>query len=143
MSKEELRLKFLEEIDFFNNIRIIQENEYIDWLENFIINSLPNGEASSENEQREKFCTCGNPSKQGEIYFEGDEKLIYICVDCRKQVKNNAVLTHVSKRYEYKFKAMPPQGGYATDIVEANSREEAKEILSKKYNEICWISNRL
>lgn len=61
----------------------------------------------------------------------------------RLQVNNNAVLPHVSKRYEYKFKAMPPQGGYVIDIVEADSREEAKEILSKKYNEICWISSRL
>ena len=55
----------------------------------------------------------------------------------------NGILPLVSKRYEYKFKAMPPQGGYITDIVEANSRDEAKEILSKKYNEICWISGRL
>jgi hypothetical protein len=36
-----------------------------------------------------KVCTCGNPSEEGSCYFEGDEKLIYICADCGKQVVNH------------------------------------------------------
>lgn len=44
--------------------------------------------------------------------------------------------------YEYRFKAKPPNGGYVTDIIEAVSRDEAKKIILKKYNEIIWI-NRL
>lgn len=35
----------------------------------------------------EQYCTCGNPSKQGNIRFEGDEKLVYECIDCGKTVK--------------------------------------------------------
>lgn len=29
-----------------------------------------------------KYCTCGNPSAMGDVHFEGDEKLVYTCVDC-------------------------------------------------------------
>jgi len=29
-------------------------------------------------------CSCGNPSKEGLCHFEGDEKLVYVCVDCKK-----------------------------------------------------------
>ena len=35
----------------------------------------------------DKYCTCGNPSKQGNVHFEGDEELIYICDDCGKRAK--------------------------------------------------------
>jgi hypothetical protein len=35
------------------------------------------------------YCTCGNPSKEGSCYFEGDENLIYQCGDCGKVVKDN------------------------------------------------------
>jgi len=37
----------------------------------------------------ESYCTCGNPSKEGNCHFEGDENLIYCCADCGKQVKDN------------------------------------------------------
>ncbi len=33
------------------------------------------------------FCTCGNPSGEGNIDFVGDEELIYKCCDCNKIVK--------------------------------------------------------
>lgn len=36
----------------------------------------------------EDYCICGNPSKKGNIHFEGDEKLIYECVDCGKRMKD-------------------------------------------------------
>ena len=34
------------------------------------------------------FCNCGNPSHEGNCYFEEDESLIYICADCKKQIKD-------------------------------------------------------
>lgn len=61
----------------------------------------------------------------------------------QEKLNNNIALGDVSKLYEYKFKAMPSCGGYVTDIIEADSREEAKKILNKQYNEICWISKRI
>src|SRR5690606_23363865 len=30
----------------------------------------------------EQKCRCGNPSGMGNVYFEGDEELIYMCADC-------------------------------------------------------------
>lgn len=35
----------------------------------------------------EDYCNCGNPSKEGYCEFENEEKMIYICSDCRKRVK--------------------------------------------------------
>ena len=37
-------------------------------------------------DEMDSFCTCGNPSGEGDCHFEGDEKLIYLCADCGKQV---------------------------------------------------------
>ena len=34
--------------------------------------------------EKEEYCTCGNPSKEGNCYFEGDEDLVYQCADCGK-----------------------------------------------------------
>ena len=33
-----------------------------------------------------EYCTCGNPSGEGSVKFEDEEKLIYYCADCGKQV---------------------------------------------------------
>ena len=38
--------------------------------------------------KEEGFCACGNPSKTGNVHFEGDEKLIYKCDDCEKEYKS-------------------------------------------------------
>src|SRR5690606_34761709 len=35
-------------------------------------------------EEKAKKCRCGNPSGMGNVYFEGDEDLIYMCADCGK-----------------------------------------------------------
>ena len=35
------------------------------------------------------YCICGNPSGKGECYFEDEEKLVYLCADCGKRVKNS------------------------------------------------------
>jgi hypothetical protein len=34
-----------------------------------------------------KYCSCGNPSGEGYIHFEGDENLIYTCCDCDKPMQ--------------------------------------------------------
>lgn len=33
-------------------------------------------------------CACGNPSGEGYVHFRGDEELVYICVDCEKELSN-------------------------------------------------------
>lgn len=35
-----------------------------------------------------EFCTCGNPSGEGNIQMVNDEELLYFCCDCNKQVQN-------------------------------------------------------
>lgn len=35
------------------------------------------------------FCTCGNPSGEGNIQMVNDEDLLYFCCDCEKQVQND------------------------------------------------------
>ena len=35
-----------------------------------------------------KFCTCGNQSGEGNCEFVDDEKLVYYCCDCGKQLQN-------------------------------------------------------
>lgn len=35
-----------------------------------------------------EFCTCGNPSGEGNIQMVNDEEMLYFCCDCNKQVQN-------------------------------------------------------
>jgi hypothetical protein len=35
-----------------------------------------------------EFCTCGNPSGEGNIQMVNYEELLYFCCDCGKQVQN-------------------------------------------------------
>lgn len=54
------------------------------WLEEVEVKNISSNLLVSGNEVT--FCTCGNPSKEGNCYFKGDEELIYECCDCGKQV---------------------------------------------------------
>ena len=35
-----------------------------------------------------EFCTCGNPSGEGNIQMVNDEEMLFFCCDCGKQVQN-------------------------------------------------------
>jgi hypothetical protein len=35
-----------------------------------------------------EFCTCGNPSGEGNIQMVNDEEMLYSCCDCNNQVQN-------------------------------------------------------
>ena len=57
---------------------------YVEWLEAKI-------EALSQHDvikNEVEFCTCGNPSGEGNIQMVNDEELLYFCCDCNKQVQN-------------------------------------------------------
>jgi len=61
MTREELRIKFNQETGItWINFQDEPDIDYVYWLENFIVNSLPNGEASSvsTNELTNKYAGC-------------------------------------------------------------------------------------
>ena len=78
------------------------------------------------NKMIDKFCSERQTST--EVSENHDSKSLHIA--------------DVSKRFQYRFKAMRSSGGYTTSIIEANSREEAIKEIKKQYSEVIWVSER-
>ena len=66
--------------------RAIERSEnYIELLREYFKNSVGLADVSVNEVE---FCTCGNPSGEGNIQMINNEELLYFCCDCNKQVKN-------------------------------------------------------